>query len=70
MMNDRYDQSEDGLELTHATNHLGHFAITYQLLDLIRMNPRCRIINVSSSSHSKVEEIDISRLSDEDYFDP
>ncbi|KAL4428917.1 hypothetical protein ABPG74_017507 [Tetrahymena malaccensis] len=70
IMKNKYEISENQCEMNYAVNHLGHFALTYQLLDLIRRNPRCRVINVSSSSHSKIDEIDIGRLSDEDYFDP
>lgn len=47
-----YQKSTDGIELTFATNHLGHFLLTYLLLDLLKESSDARIINVSSSSHS------------------
>lgn len=47
----QFRKSEDGIELTFATNYLGHFLLTMLLLDLIRKSPSGRIINVSSSAH-------------------
>ena len=41
--------SRDGFELTFATNHLGPFLLTQQLLD--RMAERSRIVTVSSRIH-------------------
>lgn len=49
---DTLKKSSDGIELTFATNHLGHFFLTYLLFDLIKKSESARIINVSSSSHS------------------
>ena len=46
-----YKKSKDGIELTFATNHLGHFLLTYLLFDLLKKSNSARIINVSSSSH-------------------
>jgi NAD(P)-dependent dehydrogenase (short-subunit alcohol dehydrogenase family) len=47
-----YKKSVDGIELTFATNHLGHFLLTNLILDLLNKSVSARIINVSSSSHS------------------
>jgi len=46
-----YQKSSDGIELTFATNHLGHFLLTYLLLDLLKKSDNARVINVSSSAH-------------------
>lgn len=43
--------SEDGLEMTIATNHFSQFLLTNLLLDLIRKSDYARIVNVSSDSH-------------------
>ncbi|MEO8232461.1 MAG: SDR family oxidoreductase [Ignavibacteriota bacterium] len=56
-----YQKSVDGIELTFATNHLGHFLLTHLLMDLLRKSSSARIVNVSSSAHA-VEEIDVDDL--------
>lgn len=47
-----FHKSEDGVELTFAINHLGHFLLTLSVLDLIKKSPSGRILNISSSAHS------------------
>ena len=47
----RIEATEDGLERTFATNHLGHFLLTSLLMDHLRAAPSARIITVSSSAH-------------------
>ncbi len=41
-------QTSDGFELQFGTNHLGHFALTAELLPLLRRGNRPRVVHVSS----------------------
>jgi NAD(P)-dependent dehydrogenase (short-subunit alcohol dehydrogenase family) len=46
-------RSEDGLEMTIATNHFAYFLLTNLLLENINKSDYARIINVASDSHYK-----------------
>ncbi|MDH4168374.1 MAG: oxidoreductase [Acidimicrobiia bacterium] len=50
MMTPRW-QSDDGHEMQFATNHLGHFALTGQLIDLVMAADGGRVVSVSSNAH-------------------
>lgn len=41
-------ETADGFELQFGTNHIGHFALTAQLLPLLRKSPVARVVTVSS----------------------
>ncbi|WP_031529907.1 SDR family oxidoreductase [Dyadobacter crusticola] len=41
-------ETADGFELQFGTNHIGHFALTAQLLPLLRKSPKSRVVTVSS----------------------
>ncbi|MBU0983279.1 MAG: SDR family NAD(P)-dependent oxidoreductase [candidate division Zixibacteria bacterium] len=56
-----YSKTADGFELQFGTNHLGHFALTGLLMDLLLKTSGSRIVNVSSGAH-KYGTIDFSDL--------
>jgi NAD(P)-dependent dehydrogenase (short-subunit alcohol dehydrogenase family) len=53
VMEPPYEETEDGFELTFATNHLGHFALTGLLLDRLLETPGSRVVTVSSEGHAR-----------------
>jgi NAD(P)-dependent dehydrogenase (short-subunit alcohol dehydrogenase family) len=48
-----YQRTEDDFELTLATNHLGHFALTGLVLDRLLETPGSRIVTMSSQGHEE-----------------
>ena len=44
-------ETAEGFEMQLGTNHLGHFALTGLLLELLLATPGARIVNVSSGAH-------------------
>jgi protochlorophyllide reductase len=51
IMGGPYRQTVDGFELQFGTNHLGHFALTGQVLPLLLRVPGARVVTVSSNLH-------------------
>jgi NAD(P)-dependent dehydrogenase (short-subunit alcohol dehydrogenase family) len=56
-----YQLTKDGFESQLGTNHLGHFALTGLLLDLLKKTPKSRVVNMSSIAH-KQGEMDYDNL--------
>ncbi len=60
-----YGKTVDGFERQVGTNHLGHFALTGQLMDLIEQTSGARVVNVSSMGH-RMGSMDFDNLLYED----
>lgn len=56
-----YRLTKDNFESQFGTNHLGHFALTGLLLDVLKNTPGSRVVNVSSLAHRRTE-IDFDNL--------
>lgn len=54
-------RTRQGFELQFGVNHLGHFALTGLLLDLLRKSEGARVVNVSSVAH-KLGRMDFDDL--------
>jgi len=46
-----YGETDDGFETQIGTNHLGHFALTGRLFDLLKASAAPRVVSVSSLAH-------------------
>ncbi len=64
-----YQRTADGFELTFATNHLGHFALTGLLLDALLGVPGSRIVTMSSQGHVD-GKLNFADLQSERSYDP
>ncbi|MBU5614614.1 SDR family oxidoreductase [Geomonas azotofigens] len=51
-----------GVEMTFALNHLGHFLLTLLLLERLRQTGRARVVNVTSAAHRACPGIDFYDL--------
>jgi NAD(P)-dependent dehydrogenase (short-subunit alcohol dehydrogenase family) len=47
-----YTKTANGFELQMGTNHFGHFALTAQLMPILKKTKNSRIVNVSSVAHN------------------
>ena len=56
-----YGLTKDGFESQIGTNHLGHFALTGHLIEILKRTKNSRVVNVSSNAH-KFGKIDIDNL--------
>ncbi|MEK7951528.1 SDR family oxidoreductase [Luteolibacter soli] len=69
MMPPKRQQTQDGLELQFATNYLGHFALTAQLMPLLCEGEKPRVISLSSVA-ARDGIIDFADLQSEHHHKP
>ncbi|KAI8062421.1 hypothetical protein BC940DRAFT_308977 [Gongronella butleri] len=61
--------SDDGIETQVATNHVGHFFLTTQLLPVIEKSRSARIVNVSSMGHRMAFNMNLEHINDPKKYD-
>jgi NAD(P)-dependent dehydrogenase (short-subunit alcohol dehydrogenase family) len=69
MVPPRREQTRDGFELQLGTNYLGHFALTNQLLPLLRKSGDARVVSLSSVA-ARNGAIDLDDLNAEKSYKP
>ncbi|XP_074549683.1 retinol dehydrogenase 12 [Halichoeres trimaculatus] len=64
-----YGLTVDGYETQFGVNHLGHFFLTFLLLDLLKHSAPSRVINLSSAAHA-IGKIEFDDLKSEKNYSP
>jgi NAD(P)-dependent dehydrogenase (short-subunit alcohol dehydrogenase family) len=62
MLPPKREETKQGFEIQFGINHLGHFALTGLLLDLIIKTPGARVVTQSSIAHKMLIDIDFNDL--------
>jgi NAD(P)-dependent dehydrogenase (short-subunit alcohol dehydrogenase family) len=57
-----YEETTEGFELQMGSNHFGHFALTGQLLPILKKTPNSRVVATSSLGHKMSKGIDFQDI--------
>jgi len=63
------EETKQNFEIQFGTNHLGHFALTGLLLDIIKKTPKARVVTQSSIMHKVKADIHFDDLNWEKSYD-
>ena len=63
-------RTEDGFEMQFGVNHLGHFALTAQLLPALLRAPAARVVSVTSTAHHMGRAVDPANPNLEGKYEP
>jgi NAD(P)-dependent dehydrogenase (short-subunit alcohol dehydrogenase family) len=63
-----YGETENGFEKQFSVNHLGHFALTAHLIEILEETGNSRVVTQSSIAHEN-GEIDLENLNSEENYD-
>jgi NAD(P)-dependent dehydrogenase (short-subunit alcohol dehydrogenase family) len=64
------ETTAQGFERQFGTNHLGHFALTGQLLPALIKRPGSRVVTLSSNQHKRTKGINFDDLQGEHNYQP
>ena len=62
--------TDEGFEMQFGTNHLGHFALTAQLMPALVHTPGARIVTVTSTGRHTATRLDPDDLNSENKYSP
>jgi NAD(P)-dependent dehydrogenase (short-subunit alcohol dehydrogenase family) len=57
-----YEETTEGFELQMGSNHFGHFALTGQLMPILKKTPNSRVVATSSLGHKMSKGIDFQDI--------
>lgn len=63
-------KTDDGFEMQFGVNHLGHWALTAQLLPTLLSSPAARVVTVTSTAHHYGRRVDPDNPHLVDRYDP